>query len=105
MNLWPCVFSNVMMKCFFGGNATYEKINGKMISIFICDLVSDVSRQGFEPAGLLLGQKILNAGLRDQDRDINNRIKLFREMGEKIIKNRLEEIEKVGAKENYTDII
>lgn len=70
-----------MMECFFGTARTYEKIDGKLTSVFLADLIIDITKQGLTPEGLLLGSKFLSFGLRSGDRDINRRIGLLREMG------------------------
>ena len=67
-----------MMECFFGTARTYEKIDGKLISVFLADLITDITKQGLSPLGLLLGCKFLSLGIRSGDRDINRRIGLLR---------------------------
>jgi hypothetical protein len=64
MELWTCTFSNVMMECFFGNVPTYEKIDGKISSMFLSQLNTDINKQSYSPIGLLLGVKFLNMGLR-----------------------------------------
>jgi hypothetical protein len=92
IELWIGTFSNVMMECFFGNSPTYEKIDGKILSMFLSQLTTDINKQSFSPIGLLFGVNFFNLGLREEDRDINRRIKLVREMAYLKIQNRLKEL-------------
>lgn len=40
-------------------------------------LVCDAMAQSFDPLSMLLGPKFLDLGLREIDKDLNRRIKLF----------------------------
>lgn len=83
-----------MMECFFGSQSANEKIEGQPLSLFMIQLIIDVSSQSFEPISMLLGTKFLNLGLREKDRSINKRIKLLRQMASMLINKRLTELEK-----------
>ena len=67
---------------------------------YISQLNYDVSIQGFSAIGLLLGQKFLNLGLREIDRDIIERLKVYKSLiREKILERLVDEQEKIEKKE------
>lgn len=63
------------------GGATDVKLEGKPLCLFMNQLIADVTQQGFDPISFLLGMKFLNLGLRAKDRDINRRLKVFKDWG------------------------
>lgn len=70
--------------------------------------MSDATRQGSKPHALLFGVQALNLGLTAKDRDINRRIRIFRQWGQEFIKKRIEDAKervKADEKKTPTDII
>ena len=78
LNLTVNMFSTVMIECFFGAQASGEKLDGKHVSVFVTDLVNDVSAQGQDFLYLLFGTKILDLGLKGSYKDVNRRLRLFK---------------------------
>ncbi len=52
-------------------------------------LVNDSMEQSFDPLSLFLGPKFMDLGLRQKDKDLNRRIKLFHEVGASLIKKKI----------------
>ena len=48
------------------------------MSTFMNELVIESISQGTDPLGLLLGEKFLNLGIRQKDRETNRKIKIYR---------------------------
>lgn len=86
------MFSNVMLQCFFGTPSTHRKINKQSVATFINKLNTDITLQNFQLPLLIFGPKFAELGLRAADRDINNRIKLLRQLADELIKKRLSEL-------------
>lgn len=105
LELFAGVFSNVMLECFFGSASTYQKINGQSVANFINKLNNDITLQNFELPILIFGTKFAELGLRKLDRDINQQIRLLRELATRLIKKRLSELDVSGPREKYQDII
>ena len=99
LNLTVNMFSTVMIECFFGAKASGEKLDGKHVSVFVTDLVNDVSAQGQDFLYLLFGTKILDIGLKESFRDVNRRLRLFKQWASGVVAKRIQEAkEKLGEK-------
>ena len=57
--------------------------------IFLNDFLVDVNRQVLDPISFIFGVKFFNLGLRAKDRDINHKLAIFKEWGQKYIKKRI----------------
>jgi len=62
------------------------------IALFVNKLIADVVQQAFDPIPFIFGFGFLNLGLRSKDRDINRRIRLFREWGLSFIKAKVQKV-------------
>jgi hypothetical protein len=49
------------------------------------DLTEDIIVQGYDKLAYMFGVEFLNFGIRAKDRDINRRLKLYREWGMKYV--------------------
>ena len=58
------------------------------------EMLVDTISQGTDPLGLLLGEKFLNLGIRQKDKETNRKIKVYREVGKEFVKKRLDEMRK-----------
>jgi cytochrome P450 len=99
LDMFQDLLATFMIKFFFGGELKGQTLDGVAIPLFITKLMFDVNEQGFEPVALALGPKFLELGLRAKDRDINRRVKLFRDYALKTIDDRVKELKEKGFKE------
>lgn len=74
------IFSSVVVECFLRG-AIEEKIEGKPVSIFINDLIGDISKQAMMITTFVFGPRHLGWGLTPFDREVNRRLKLYKKWG------------------------
>lgn len=77
LEFFACAFSNVMMECFFGVGTSSDKVEGEWLATFLNKLNGDAMQRGFQPLSLLLGPKFLDAGLTQEDKSINRRIRIL----------------------------
>jgi hypothetical protein len=56
-------------------------------------LTGDLNKQSMSPAGLILGVWITKLGLSAMDRDINRRVKQFRDYAFEIIKEKIDQLQ------------
>jgi cytochrome P450 len=99
LDMFQDLLATFMIKFFFGTELKGQTLDGVAIPLFITKLMFDVNEQGFEPVALALGPKFLELGLRVKDRDINRRVKLFRDYALKTIDDRVKELKEKGFKE------
>jgi cytochrome P450 len=99
LDMFQDLLATFMIKFFFGTELKGQTLDGVAIPLFITKLMFDVNEQGFEPVALALGPKFLELGLRAKDRDINRRVKLFRDYALKTIDDRVKELKEKGFKE------
>jgi cytochrome P450 len=99
LDMFQDLLATFMIKFFFGTELKGQTLDGVAIPLFITKLMFDVNEQGFEPVALALGPKFLKLGLRVKDRDINRRVKLFRDYALKTIDDRVKELKEKGFKE------
>ena len=79
-----------MLSCFFGHELENEKIEGVSIPSFFSDIMGDINLQRGDLLYAVLGPKLLDSGIRQKDRDLNRRLKLYRSWGHKLIDKRVE---------------
>jgi hypothetical protein len=89
MELTVHVFGDVVIECFFGGESTNEKIKGKSLAVFVKSLIDSILVQSKEPLSVILGNKYLEIGISERDREINESIKIFDAWGKSFLKKRL----------------
>ena len=97
---------DVILSCFFDSTLSNEKIEGLNVSNFVIKLLGDSFNFIEDVPFLLFGLKFIKLGLRSKDRDILRRISILRGWGNKIVKERVERINKEKLKqENPNDLI
>jgi hypothetical protein len=84
------ILSTIMLKMFFGADLKGRLIDGKNVPSFVSDIVADGTRQSVELVTILFGQGFTSLGLRARDRDINRRLKLFREFGVTMVNEKVQ---------------
>lgn len=62
----------------FLGLKTDEKIEGISVAVFLKNIVDDAVDIGLDFPSLLLGEKLMNLGIRKMDRSINRRVAAYR---------------------------
>lgn len=87
--LFTSMLGSMFFGLFFGCNDRKHSFNGEAPGAFANRLINDLSAQGLEPLTLLLGCWFLKLGLRKRDRDINRRLKEFRDFADGLITERI----------------
>ena len=85
---------DVMMNCFFGKSTENQKIEESDIPIFLSKLMGDMAQQVADIKYTFFGVKYLELGLKQKDREVNRRLKLFKSWGSKFLAQRVEEAQK-----------
>jgi hypothetical protein len=88
------ILATVMVRIFFGSDIKGKTLDGQKISQFVSELVADGQRQSQSPLVMLLGPKFTDLGIRELDRDLNRRLKLFRAFAYDLVKNKFDELKK-----------
>ena len=83
-----------MMNCFFGKSTENQKIEESDIPIFLSKLMGDMAQQVADIKYTFFGVKYLELGLKQKDREVNRRLKLFKSWGSKFLAQRVEEAQK-----------
>lgn len=92
------ILSTVMVKMFFGADLKGRQINGENVPNFVSNLVADGANASFDITTLLFGKEFASLGLRAKDRDINRRLKIFKEFAMVLVKEKIEELKSSGFK-------
>lgn len=104
LDMFQEILSTAMIRAFFGGDCRRKTLEGKKLPNYISDLVADVHRQSQNILSALLGPKFLEMGLRESDRDINHRMRLFKAFASDLINSKMAELKernfKLGDKKN-----
>ena len=81
---------------FGGGQEDIENytVDGKNLDIVACKLLDDIGKQFRSLFAFILGHKALKLGLRKEDRDINSRLKRYKQCLRDFIEKRLESLKK-----------
>ena len=77
--------ANVMFDCFFGQSLRQEQIEGVSPFVFLRQLANDVNVQNFDLLCMIFGTKFLELGLRQKDRDISRRLRVYEEWGRQVV--------------------
>ena len=83
---------NVLVDCFFGENMVNEKIEGKSVFMFAKELIGDLMLQAYSLSFQILGINFHGLGILQRDREINRRIRVFREWGRPIVRGMIKRI-------------
>ena len=81
--------SHVTLDCFFGHNSLNEKIEGVNVPDFVQKLMGDLALQNADPVYIILGLKFIKLGLREKDKDINRRLKLYKAWGNDFVQKKV----------------
>ena len=76
------VTSSVMVTLFFGGGKTKAEdfeIKGKRLGKYARELIEDIGAQSLHPLAIFLGQDYAKWGLRKFDRDVNEKLRVYKE--------------------------
>jgi hypothetical protein len=92
------ILATVMVRIFFGSDIKGKTLDGQKISQFVSDLVGDGQRQSQTLLAMLLGPKFVELGLREKDRDLSRRTKLFKAFAYDLVKNKSDELKKSNFK-------
>lgn len=65
---------------------------GQPAGKFLKKLVADISEQSFTAINFLLGVKFMSLGITKQQKDIEDRLKAYRNWGLELIRKRINEI-------------
>ena len=89
------VTSSVMIRLFFGGGKTKAEnfeIKGKRLGRYINELSEDLGTQSINPLAFVLGQGYAKWGLSKFDREVNEKLKLYKHFVRNFVLFRIEEI-------------
>ena len=89
------VTSSVMIHLFFGGGKTKAEnfeIKGKRLGKYARELIEDIGAQSLHPLGIFLGQDYPKWGLRKFDREVNEKLKLYKQFVRNFVLFRIGEI-------------
>lgn len=72
------IFSEIMVKLFFGCDTSNMSIDGEDPSSFFLKLVNEINDQSYELYAYIFGTNFFKLGFRKKDREINRKVKLFK---------------------------
>ena len=72
---------NVIISCFFGSNIKHEQIEGKKIPNFAKEIIGDLAFQIYDSLILFLGIRLVDLLIRARDREVNRKIRIYKEWG------------------------
>ena len=99
------ILSNVVFESFFGKSVKNEKLNGLDICDFMLDLNLDITEQCCDPLYYIFGKRYLDLEFTDKRRNLNKKLKKYKEWGINFIRERLEEIREEHHNKEPTNII
>ena len=88
-NFSSCLAEDVILSCFFDSTLSNEKIEGLSVSTYTIKLLGDLFSFVEDIPYIFFGAKFVRLGLRSKDKEIMGRIENLRNLGNKIVKERV----------------
>ena len=87
----------MIVSCFFGSNLENEQIEGKKVPNFVKEMIGDLAVQIFDPLTILFRIRLIDWGIRAKDREVNRKIRIFKEWGKTVVQQLTQEIKRKHA--------